>query len=77
MLYSTDRGEHYPEVRNVEIRNVTSNKSRYPLWMKGLAELPVRDVRIEDCVFNNVEHTSVIDNVEGLVLNNVVVMQPR
>jgi polygalacturonase len=48
-------GPHNPEIRNVEMRNVTSQKSRYGIFIEGRDEdILVSDIKFIDCNFNNV-----------------------
>jgi polygalacturonase len=68
-----DRGTHPPVVRNVGVRNVTSRKSNYSLLLRGYPHAPISDVRLTDCVFDNVAKPDVLENVKDVVLNNVKV----
>jgi hypothetical protein len=58
-------------VRNIEIANVTSKKSRCALELRGLAASPIRDVRLADCNFENTAQANVLQNVTGLECVNV------
>ena len=49
-----DTGKFPPTVRDVEVRNVTSRKSRYALLLRGYDTSPISDVRIVDCTFDGV-----------------------
>jgi polygalacturonase len=66
-------GKYPPVVRDIEMRNVTSRKSKYALYLRGYASAPIRDVRLEACTFDNVARPDVIENVEGLRLTAVKV----
>lgn len=66
-------GKYPPVVRDIEMRNVTSRKSKYALYLRGYASAPIRDVRLEACTFDNVAQPDVIENVEGLRLTAVKV----
>jgi polygalacturonase len=68
-----DRGTHPPVVRNVAVRNVTSRKSNYSLLLRGYPHAPISDVRLTDCVFDNVAKPDVLENVKDVVLSNVKV----
>src|SRR5262245_12168145 len=68
-----DRGTHPPVVRNVDVRNVTSRKSNYSLLLRGYPHAPISDVRLTNCTFDNVAKADVLENVKGVVLNNVKV----
>jgi polygalacturonase len=73
--YASDRGEHFPQVRNIFIENVTSQKSRHPLYLVGLPERPIQNVSIKNCSFANASHPSVIEHVQLLRLDDY--NQPR
>jgi polygalacturonase len=66
-----DSGKFPPTVRDIEVRNVTSGKSQYALLLRGYAHTPVRDVRVVDCVFDNVAKDDVVEGVARLTLTNV------
>ena len=66
-----DTGKFPPVVREIDVRNVTSARSQYGLLLRGYAHTPIRDVRITDCVFDNVAKDDVIEGVTGLTLANV------
>ena len=68
-----DKGTHPPVVRNVDVRNVTSRKSNYSLLLRGYPHAPISDVRLTNCTFDNVAKADVLENVKGIVLNNVKV----
>ena len=65
------RGAFTPVVRNVEVVNVTSQKSNYALYLRGFPAAPIYDVRLRDCTFNNVARPTVTEHVVGLDLHNV------
>ena len=66
-----ERGGFTPVVRDVIVQNVKSGKSKYALYLRGFKDAPVRDVRLEDCTFDNVAKPSVVENVRDLTLRNV------
>jgi polygalacturonase len=68
-----DKGSYPPVVRDIEMRNVTSRKSVYALYLRGYKSDPIRDVRLIDCTFDNVAKPDVIESVEGLDLASVTV----
>ena len=63
-------GPFQPVVRNVVVQNVTSQKSRYALYMRGYATDPISGVTIENCKFNNVAQPDVMQHVESVKLVN-------
>lgn len=72
-----DVGAFDPVVRDIDLRRVTSEKSRYALYLVGTPDSPVRDVRLADCRFAGVEAESVVEHVEGLVLDDVLINGTR
>ena len=64
-----DAGAFPPIIRNIEMKNVTSKKSKYALYIKGYEHTPIRDIRIINCVFENASLPDVIENVEGLKIH--------
>ena len=68
-----DAGPHDPLVRNVELRGVTCEKSKHALYIRGYEDAPVRDVRLIDCHFRQVDRESIIENVEDLRYRNVTI----
>ena len=61
-----DAGAFPPIVRNIEMKNVTSKKSRYGFYLRGYKNNPIRNIRILNCLFENTSDPDVIENVEGL-----------
>jgi len=66
-----DSGKFTPKVRNVNVENVTSKKSKYALFLQGYERSPITDVCLKNCTFENVESPDIISNVKNLVLENV------
>jgi polygalacturonase len=64
-------GPYTPVVRDVDVRNVTSQKSRYALYLRGLPDAPIYGVHLEDCTFRNVAEGNVLEYVRGVELENV------
>jgi polygalacturonase len=72
-----DTGDYNPLVRNVEMRDVTVRKTRYPLFIRGYEYEHVKDVRLVDVRIEQAEEESVIENVTGLRLENVYINGQR
>ena len=72
-----DSGKFPPSVSDIDVRNVTSRKSQYALLLRGYAHTPIRNVRITDCTFDNVEKEDVVEGVARLTLTNVSVNGKR
>jgi polygalacturonase len=64
------QGPFVPVVRNVEMRNVTSRKSKYGLYMRAYERSEISDIRIIDCTFDGVERGNVTEGVQRLVLQD-------
>ncbi len=61
------KGYHFkPVMKNIFISNVTSQKSRYCLFVEGLANSKVKDVFISDCKFDGVKDGSKISNAKHM-----------
>jgi len=66
-----DTGEFTPVVRNINIENITSEKSPYAVWIKAYERSPVKNIELRNCVFKNVQQQNVIENVEKLQFESV------
>ena len=66
-----EKGPERPIVREIDIRNVTCQKSKYALQLKGFASSPIRGIHLQDCTFNNIADPNVLEHVEALTLANV------
>ena len=75
LQYWGESGEFFPKVHNLFIENVTSRKSKYPLYLVGLRERPISHVSLKNCTFSNAAKPSVIEHVDHLDLQDV--SQPR
>jgi polygalacturonase len=67
------KGPFVPVVRDVELRNVTSRKSQYGLYMRAYPNSDISDIRVIDCRFEGVAKGNVTDGVRGLVFRGVTV----
>ncbi len=66
-----DIGNYSPTVRNINLENITSGKSKYALLIKSYDRSPVTDICLKDCTFDNVEKSNVLGGVKNLLLKNV------
>jgi len=66
-----DVGEHVPSVKNVSVSDVSGDDVRQVLFLQGYERSPVQNVRISNSRFEGVKEADVVENVEGLVLDNV------
>lgn len=58
-----DAGDFTPIVRNVQLENITSQKSSYAVWIKAYKRSPVTSLSIKDCDFENVLNENILENV--------------
>jgi len=66
-----DTGKFTPTVRNINMENITSGKSRYALSISGYERSPISGIRLKNCIFNNVEKSNILVGVKNLVFENV------
>lgn len=63
-----------PVVRNVTLENVTSNKSKYGIFIEGLDNsVNISDITLRDCNFSGVEQGTSITGAERVKLENVLI----
>jgi polygalacturonase len=65
------KGNYTPVLRNLQVKNLTSGKSRYAMDLQGFENAPITDVHLDNCTFDNAERESILKNVKNLKLNNV------
>ena len=66
-----DTGSFTPVLRDVDVRNVTSRRSKHAFVIKGYARAPISNIRVTDCSFDGVQDPDIIEGVRDLVLTNV------
>jgi polygalacturonase len=66
-------GAFTPLVRNIVMEDVTCNKSKVAVSLKGYKSAPVRDISLSRCTFDHVEKENVIQNVTGLHVSDVTI----
>ncbi len=70
----TTQGEiKYTRYRNIFIERMVCNKADYAIQIMGLEALPIENVKLIDCQFNNIKKDNVLEYVNDLVLENVTV----
>jgi polygalacturonase len=65
------KGAFVPVVRDVEMRNVTSQKSNYGVYARAYEKSVIDDLRLIDCTFNGVAKGNVVEGVRNVTLKNV------
>jgi len=66
-----DSGAFTPVVRNIDVQDVTCNKSKFGIWIKAYERSPATNISVRNCTFENVEDPSVLENVQDLSMINV------
>ena len=66
-------GPFRPVVRNIDISNVTCDKSKHAIFMRGYPAALLRGIKISNCSFNHAAENTVFENVKSVSLNNVKV----
>ncbi len=76
MVYEKEKAAkcHFPPtLTGVYVKNVTSQKSKYGIYVEGLESKPVKDISILDCNFKNVEKEYFVKDAENLNVENTEV----
>jgi len=68
-----DAGTFTPTVRNINMENITSKKSRYALSISGYEHSPITGIHLTNCKFDNVERPNVLIGAEDLTMVNVII----
>ncbi|MBN1155849.1 glycoside hydrolase family 28 protein [candidate division KSB1 bacterium] len=68
-----DVGDYTPIVRNIFVRDLTSQKSNYALFFQGYERSPISNINLTNCEFNQVATENVLDHVVDLNMNYVLV----
>jgi polygalacturonase len=56
------KGDFIPAVRDVEMRRVTSRKSKYGLYVRGFERSTIAGITVADCTFDGVKSGNVIEH---------------
>ncbi|MCF8358810.1 MAG: glycoside hydrolase family 28 protein [Prolixibacteraceae bacterium] len=70
LYYADGRGNNIPVVRDIHIENITSHKSEFGYWIKGIDSIPVCGIKFIDCDFNNVEKEFFEENTVNVEYKN-------
>jgi hypothetical protein len=65
------KGNFPPKVHNIVMEDVTCEKSRYGLYLRGYEKAPITGVRLERCTFNNAERPNVLEYAPNVVMKDV------
>ncbi len=66
-----DTGEFTPTVRNINMENVTCNKSKYGVRIDAYERSPVSGLHLKNCRFMNVREGNILNHVKNLKVDNV------
>ena len=69
MKYEPDEGsdgKFLPVIKNINLQNITSKKSKYGLYLIGLENSKIKNVIIDTCNFENVKSGNAISDSEEL-----------
>jgi polygalacturonase len=64
-------GPYKPLVRNVEVANLDLKKCRKALSLRGYRDAPIQNVVLRHCTFEHAAEPNAIENITGLVLDDV------
>ncbi|HJQ37488.1 MAG TPA: glycoside hydrolase family 28 protein [Thermoanaerobaculia bacterium] len=67
-----ESGPFIPEVRNITVERLRSQKSKHALYIRGLEQAPVRNIAIRDSAFRGVAQGHVIEGAVDLTLERVI-----
>nr|AAW84066.1 pectate lyase [uncultured bacterium] len=65
------KGSFTPVVRDYTVDGLRSTKSKYALDVQGLATAPIVNLRLTNCIFDNVAEGNVVKNVKDATIENV------
>jgi polygalacturonase len=68
-----DIAEFTPVVRNIEVRNMTCEHTKYALRLEGYERSKISDIRLINCSFNNASSNNILSNIQNIGLNNVTI----
>jgi hypothetical protein len=66
-----ESGNFVPVTRNVEIRNLHVQQTKYALYLRGFKNAPIENIRLANCDFANAAEPNVVENVHELSLQDV------
>ncbi|MGH7621968.1 MAG: glycoside hydrolase family 28 protein, partial [Gemmatimonadaceae bacterium] len=66
-------GPFTPVARDIEVRRVTSRRSRYGVFLRGLPRAPIEHVRVIDCRFDGVADGNVIEHARDVVFSGTTI----
>lgn len=73
MFYFKETGEYFPTVKNIRMKNITSKRSPYAIYINSDNAYPVENILIEDCSFEGVQKGNLLNGYKNLEFKNVTV----
>jgi polygalacturonase len=64
-------GPFKPVVKDIYISNVTSQKSKYGIFLRGFSNAPIAGVMLSHCTFNNAAGDNFVQNVQSVQVKDV------
>jgi polygalacturonase len=68
-----ENGKFLPVVKNLNFSNIISEKSEFAIWIKAFENSPVENIRLDSCIFKNVEKDNLIENVKSIEMKSVII----
>ncbi len=68
-----DAGEFTPSVKNIQVSDVTCEKSNFGLLLMGYPNSPVTDITLNNCTFNNAANGNRFINVKRINASNTTI----
>jgi unsaturated rhamnogalacturonyl hydrolase len=68
------RGPEHPVARNIRLERVTSQASPRVMFLAGIPNGTIDDIRFNDCTFNNVTATELVDHAGAIRFSNVTIL---
>jgi polygalacturonase len=66
-----EAGGFVPVVRDVDIRDLHVQQTKYPLYLRGLKNAPIESIQLTGCTFASATQPNLVENVSSLVLRDV------
>lgn len=66
-----DKGEFIPTLRNVNLTNVSSEKSDYATYISSIPKSIIENINVSDCTFKGVKNEDKIKNAKAPTYTNV------
>lgn len=68
-----DTGQFTPIVRDVEISNLICEKAKQVFQVRGYSRSPIINLRLNNCIFKQVETIGILEELENFSANQVVI----